>query len=215
MLVFALLFCGALVSTKLYAQDFYQQRNYPQYVQSGYVNDLAHLLSNPDAVLLNRVLPQFEAKTRIKIIVVTVNYLDREENIRNYMFALKKTLGIGNYDQNNYVIFLIAPNDGGRMEIDVAPGLRGIIPDNIYYIVNERVQPYFNAGRVSQGIAEGTLTIAKVADNNLSALSRSQDWRPRQEWNHNQENRPNHSKNDQKARIIQGAIEQFLRNTNR
>lgn len=136
-------------------------QQYPK--ATGYVNDFANLLTREQGVLLNDELIAFEKKTTIEIAVVTVPWLNNQ-SIEDYTRGLAKEWGVGKRDQNNGIVFLIAPKER-KMRIETASGARSILTDSrADQIRDDAVIPRFKAGNMPQGIIDGTHAIMRTFD---------------------------------------------------
>lgn len=150
------LFVTAIVTT-IYAQQ------YPK--ANGFVNDFANLLTHEQGVLLNNELIAFEKKTEIEIAVITVPWLNNQ-SIEDYTQGIAKEWGVGKRNQNNGVVFLIAPKER-KMRIETASGIRAILTNNhTDHIRDNEVLPHFRSGKIAQGIIDGTHAIMNVLDAN-------------------------------------------------
>jgi uncharacterized protein len=149
----ALLFIAT--ATTAYAEQ------YPK--ATGYVNDFAHLLTREQGALLNDELIAFEKKMTIEIAVVTVPGLNNQ-SLEDYARGLAKEWGVGKSNQNNGVVFLIAPKER-KMRIETASGARVILTDSrADQIRDSAVLPRFKAGDMTQGIIDGTHAIMQALD---------------------------------------------------
>ncbi len=143
------------ITTIVHAQQ------YPK--ATGYVNDFANLLTREQGASLNDELATFERKTSIEIAVVTVPWLNNQ-SIEHYARGLAKEWGVGKRNQNNGIIFLIAPKER-KMRIETASGARSILTDTrADQIRDDAVLPRFKAGNMPQGIIDGTHSIMRVLD---------------------------------------------------
>jgi uncharacterized protein len=144
-----------VIATTAHAQQ------YPK--ATGYVNDFANLLTRKQGTSLNNELAAFEKKTTIEIAVVTVPWLNNQ-SIEDYTRGLAKEWGVGKRNQNNGVVFLIAPKER-KMRIETASGARSILTDSrADQIRDEAVIPRFKAGNMPQGIIDGTHAIMRALD---------------------------------------------------
>lgn len=150
----AVLFVVAIATTA-YAQQ------YPK--ATGYVNDFANLLTREQGASLNDELAAFEKKTTIEIAVVTVPWLNNQ-SIEDYTRGLAKEWGVGKRDQNNGVVFLIAPKER-KMRIETASGARVVLTDSrADQIRDQTVLPHFRINNMAQGIIDGTHAIMRTLD---------------------------------------------------
>jgi len=143
------------IATTAHAQQ------YPK--ATGYVNDFANLLTREQGASLNDELVAFEKKTTIEIAVVTVPWLNNQ-SIEDYTKGLAKEWGVGKRNQNNGVVFLIAPKER-KMRIETASGAHSVLTDSrADQIRDEAVIPRFKAGNMPQGIIDGAHAIMRTLD---------------------------------------------------
>lgn len=135
-----------------------------QYPKStGYVNDFANLLTREQGASLNNELVAFEKATAIEIAVVTVPQLNNQ-SIEDYTRGLAKEWGVGKRNQNNGIIFLVAPKER-KMRIETASGARAILTNvRADQIRDQVVLPRFKANNMAQGIIAGTSAIMRTFD---------------------------------------------------
>ncbi|MBI2628378.1 MAG: TPM domain-containing protein [Candidatus Niyogibacteria bacterium] len=157
--VLAVVLLVVAIAMTTYAQQ------YPK--ATGYVNDFANLLTREQGASLNDELAAFEKKTTIEIAVVTVPWLNNQ-SIEDYTQGLAKEWGVGKRDQNNGVVFLIAPKER-KMRIETASGARLILADSrADQIRDDAVISRFKAGNMAQGIIDGTHAIMRALDANAA-----------------------------------------------
>jgi uncharacterized protein len=135
--------------------------DYPKAV--GFVNDFANLLPKEAAEKLNSDLINFEKKTTVEIVVVTVPWLHGTD-IETYTKGLATNWGVGKAGKNNGVVFLIAPKER-KLRIQTASGIRSVLTDSKAENIRDRIiLPRFKTDNMAQGIIEGTQAIMKAID---------------------------------------------------
>ena len=135
--------------------------NYPDFV--GYVNDYAHLLSAPQASILNQELRDFDNRTTIEVALLTVNSIG-SENPQSYAVNLANYWGIGKRDKNNGILFLVAMQSHD-IWIEVGSGLANRFGDSqVQEIVDNVIIPQFRANRPDLGVIEGVHSIINHFD---------------------------------------------------
>ncbi|MEI5990177.1 hypothetical protein A5881_001670 [Enterococcus termitis] len=96
-----------------------------------FVSDNANML---DATVKKKIYDlnkQLAASTNgAQLEVVTVRNLPRGEDIESYANKIFNQLGIGNKDENNGVLYLVALADR-EFRLEVGYGLEGVIPDGV------------------------------------------------------------------------------------
>src|SRR5690349_2722589 len=93
---------------------------------TGYVTDLAGVISPDTKQRLEALATEVEAKTGAQMAVVTVRSLDGRP-IEDYAVDLYKHLGVGHKD-NRGVLLLVAPTEH-RYRFEVGYGLEPVIND--------------------------------------------------------------------------------------
>jgi uncharacterized protein len=90
-----------------------------------------------------------------QIEVVTVNELPAGEDIESYANTVFTQLGIGNKEENNGILYLIAVEDR-KFRLEVGYGLEGLIPDGQAddLINNDEVIDAFKAENYSRGVSQ-------------------------------------------------------------
>ncbi len=132
---------------------------------SGYVTDLANLLSFEDEEKIEKWLWQIESRTKVEIIVVTIS------SIKDYQYAPNATIEsfatglfnkykIGNLPDNNGVLLLIALKDR-KMRIELGDGYDSSRDKDALRIIEKNISPYFKKAQYIQGVTSGVKAIAR------------------------------------------------------
>jgi len=122
---------------------------------TGRVVDDAHILSAPTVQKLDGELADLEKQTGHQVVVATVSDLQGYD-IADYGYQLGRAWGIGRKDQNDGVVFLVAPNDR-KVRIEVGYGLEPVLTDALSSVIlQSKVLPRFREGRMEQGVVDGT-----------------------------------------------------------
>jgi len=128
---------------------------------TGFVNDLANVLSVNDKAALEAKLVQFDKDSSNQISVVTIKSLGGD-TIENYSVKLFEEWKIGQAKKDNGVLLLIAVDDH-QMRIEVGYGLEGALTDAISsQIINNTLKPAFRANDYYGGINQATDQIIAV-----------------------------------------------------
>src|SRR6202140_1081686 len=117
---------------------------------SGYVTDLAGVISPDTKAHLEALCREVEEKTGAQIAVVTVHSLDGE-SVENYAVNLYKQLGVGSKRDNRGVLLLVAP-DEHKYRIEVGYGLEPIINDARAGDAGRAMVPLLRQGSYSAAI---------------------------------------------------------------
>ena len=118
----ALLPCLLLLSLSFCAAEDIKQIH-----PTGYVSDLAGVISPEARTRLEALCAELEQKTGAQMAIVTVQSLEGE-SVENYAVDLFKQLGVGSKKDNRGVLLLVAPNER-KYRIEVGYGLEPVIND--------------------------------------------------------------------------------------
>ncbi len=122
---------------------------------TGRVVDAANIIPDDLEATLTAKLDALEKESSRQLVVATVPSLEGYD-IADYGYRLGRTWAIGQKDQNNGAILLVAPNDR-KVRIEVGYGLEPILTDAFSsVIINTQIIPAFKAGDFPAGIAAGT-----------------------------------------------------------
>ena len=148
--VVAFLAALLLLVTPAHAQEI----DFPAPPENSWFLDQGEFLSDGEELALNRKLQDnFEATGR-PIYVVTLQNLDGS-TIENYGYQLGRTWGVGDAEEDDGVILLIA-RDERKMRIETGYGARVFLPDIVAgRIIRETLTPAFKAGDFAGGIDAG------------------------------------------------------------
>ena len=121
---------------------------------SGRVVDQANILSPAVEADLTARLAAVEQRSGAQIVVATVPSLQGYE-IEDYGYRLGRAWGIGQADNDDGVVFLVAPNER-RVRIEVGYGLEPVLTDAMSSVIlQERVLPRFRDGDIEGGVVAG------------------------------------------------------------
>ncbi len=122
---------------------------------TGRVVDAANIIPDDQEAVLTAKLDALEKESSRQLVVATVPSLEGYD-ISDYGYRLGRAWGIGQKDQNNGSILLVAPNDR-KVRIEVGYGLEPILTDAFSSVViNTQIVPSFKAGDFPGGISAGT-----------------------------------------------------------
>lgn len=142
----------AAMATSCFAQD------YPK--ATGYVNDFDNLLTQEQKQQLISELKDFDVKTTIEIVIVTVPSL-QGYSIEEYAIGLARAWGVGKRDKNNGLVLLVAPNER-KVRVEVGHGLEEVLSNSVASsIVRNDILPEFRAGHMGVGIVNGVRGIMR------------------------------------------------------
>lgn len=125
---------------------------------SGRVVDQAGLLTPEKEAELTTRLEALERDTSDQLVVVTVDSLQGRE-IEDYGYRLGRAWGIGQADENNGALLIVAPNER-KVRIEVGYGLEPILTDGLSaLIIHNEILPAFREGYFERGIEQGVTAI--------------------------------------------------------
>jgi uncharacterized protein len=117
------------------------------------VVDQANIIDDATEAQLTARLDAFEEANQRQFVVVTLDSLQGYD-IADYGYQLGRHWGLGDAENNDGIILLVAPNER-KMRIEVGYGLEAIIPDGLAFEYIEGMKPYFRNDDMSGGIAWG------------------------------------------------------------
>jgi len=148
---------------------------------SGRVVDEAGLLPPPARAALSDRLAAYEQQTGIQLVVATLKSLQGQE-IEEYGIALARQWGIGQKEDDNGVLLIVAPNERA-VRIEVGYGLEGTLTDALTsVIVREDILPAFREGDYARGITQGAEAIMRAAADPATARARTAKQAPSLRW---------------------------------
>lgn len=136
---------------------------YPE-PESGYVTDLADLLTDEEEERIEQWLWQVESKTGVEIVVVTIfSIRDYPEigvsRIEDFARGMFNRYGIGNMPENNGILLVVALHDRkARIELGAAYG--NLRDRDSSQIMDGKIVPSFKRGDYAQGITSGVKALA-------------------------------------------------------
>lgn len=163
-----------------------QEAAKPTLSLTGRVVDAAGIIDPAQRQQLVQKLADFEAKSSDQLVVVTVPSLNGED-IETYSNRLFRAWALGQKQENNGILLVVAPNDR-KVRIEVGYGLEGVMTDALSsIIINGTIIPEFRSGNYSQGIVQGVDGILSVlsgdsvefearAKRNVQTSSDDVDW---------------------------------------
>jgi len=111
----------------LFSASFCAAEDIKKIHSTGYVTDLAGVITPEAKIRLEALCAELEQKTGAQMAIVTVQSLDGE-SVENYAVDLFKQLGVGSKKENRGVLLLVAPNER-KYRIEVGYGLEPVIND--------------------------------------------------------------------------------------
>ena len=117
-----------------------------------YVVDNANMLDNSTKSDILNKGKELEENTGAQFVVVTINSLDGQD-IESYSNDLFNSWGIGNKDNNNGVLLVVAKNDH-KYRLEIGSGLEGTLTDSLCYdLLSKDIKPKFKESKYSEGVS--------------------------------------------------------------
>ncbi|RIV88057.1 methanol dehydrogenase [Aurantiacibacter zhengii] len=114
------------------------------------VVDQANIIDEATEARLTQQLDAFEEANQRQFVIATVDSLQGYD-IADYGYQLGREWGLGDAENNDGIILLVAPNER-RVRVEVGYGLEPIIPDGLAFEYVEGMKDYFRDGNFSGGI---------------------------------------------------------------
>jgi uncharacterized protein len=144
---------------------------------TGYVTDLAGVITTDTKARLEALCYEVEQKTGAQMAIVTVHSLDGD-SVEDYAVNLYKQLGVGSKSDNRGVLLLVVP-DEHKYRVEVGYGLEPVINDARAGDAGRSMVPFLRQGNYSAAIETATWILAKyIADDRSVTLSGQPPTRP-------------------------------------
>ncbi len=156
-LIFVL--CLLILPVAAFSQTF------PQ-AQSSYVNDFANIIDAETERRITQDLVALRTDRGVEMTVVTIDRMSdygARHGIRVFATALFNAWGIGDADQNNGVLFLVAKGDR-EMFISLGSGYPMSYDDRMDRVFDQHVKHHFQAENYALGVEKGVLETIKRTD---------------------------------------------------
>lgn len=164
-----LLLAAAVMLLPAQSGAFAQEAQKPAQALTGRVVDAAGIIDPSVRQQLAQKLADFEAKSSDQVVVVTVPSLNGED-IETYANRLFRAWALGQKQENNGILLVVAPNDR-KVRIEVGYGLEGTMTDALSsVIINGTIIPAFRTGDYSGGISQGVDGILSVLSGDAAEL---------------------------------------------
>lgn len=152
-LAFAGLASAALAASAVAKEEF------PKF--TNYVVDAAGVVPQDAESRINSELEAYDQRSGVQIAVAVIETTG-DASLEDYTIDLAKEWGVGEADNDNGVLLLIAYEDR-RMRIEVGEGIEGELTDlESGRIIREHIRPRLHAGDVGDAILSGTREIRRA-----------------------------------------------------
>lgn len=125
------------------------------------INDFAQLLTNDDTRVIDQALIALHDETGVQGTVVTLEDRARyggTDGLEPFATRLFNHWGVGEAERNDGFMLLVLRDDR-ELRIELGAGYPGAANGAAQAIIDRTILPEFRAGRLSQGIRDGTLAI--------------------------------------------------------
>jgi len=140
--------------------------------ESGYVNDLAHILTDSTRLKLESFLEGFDQSDSTQIAVLTIPTL-KGESIDNFALKVAEKWGLGQKGTDNGALLLIAKAER-KIRIEVGYGLEGRLTDLLAgRIIDNEISPQFKSGNFDQGVVSGIVGMAEAVRGEYKGTGKS------------------------------------------
>lgn len=137
------------------------------------INDFAQLLTNDDTRVIDQALIALHDETGVQGTVVTLEDRARyggTDGLEPFATRLFNDWGVGEAERNDGFMLLVLRDDR-EVRIELGAGYPGAANGAAQAIIDRTILPEFRAGRMSQGIRDGTLAIiSDIARPNAAAM---------------------------------------------
>jgi uncharacterized protein len=148
---------------------------------TGYVNDLAGLISPATELKIERFLRDFERSDSTQLVVLTIDTLDGEA-LDAYSLKVAENWKIGQQGKDNGALLLIAKQER-QMRIEVGYGLEGRLTDLLAgRIIDREIKPRFQAGDFEGGIIAGVTSMAEAVRGEYQGSGTTRHKKKRNPW---------------------------------
>src|SRR6266436_1808352 len=153
----------ALHCLLLFSTSFCAAEDVKKIHPSGYVSDLAGVISPEAKTRLEALCAAVEQKTGAQMAIVTVQSLGGE-SVESYAVDLYKQLGVGGKKDHRGVLLLVAPNER-KYRIEVGYGVEPVINDARAGDAGRAMVPYLRQSDYGKAAEVGAWQLAKyIAD---------------------------------------------------
>src|ERR1700694_3884618 len=154
----------------LFSASFCAAEDVKKIHPTGYVSDLAGVITPEARTRLEALCAEVEQKTGAQLAIVTVQSLEGE-SVENYAVNLFKQLGVGSKKDNRGVLLLVAPSER-KYRIEGGYGLEPVINDARAGDAGRAMVPFLRQGDYGNAAEAAAWQLAKyIADDAGVTLS--------------------------------------------
>jgi uncharacterized protein len=148
---------------------------------TGYVNDLADVLSAQTEQKIERFLRDFEQSDSTQLMVLTIASLEGE-SLEEYSLRVAESWKIGQKGKDNGALLLIAKQER-KIRIEVGYGLEGNLTDLLTgRIIDQEISPRFKTGDFDGGVIAGVVGMAEAVRGEYKGTGSTTKKKKRGSW---------------------------------
>jgi len=148
---------------------------------TGYVNDLAGILSAQTELKIERFLRDFEQSDSTQLTVLTIDSLEGE-SLEDYSLRVTESWKVGQKGKDNGALLLIAKQEH-KIRIEVGYGLEGRLTDLLSgRIIDQEISPRFKAGDYDGGVIAGVVAMAEAVRGEYQGSGSTVQKKKRNPW---------------------------------
>jgi uncharacterized protein len=148
---------------------------------TGYVNDLAGVISPEIELKIENFLQEFEASDSTQLVILTIGSLEGD-SLEEYSLRVAESWKIGQKEKDNGALLLIAKQER-KVRIEVGYGLEGKLTDLLAgRIIDQEITPYFKAGDYDAGVIAGISSMAEAVRGEYKGTGRTAKKKKRSSW---------------------------------
>ncbi len=170
--IFCLLFVVCIFIFFASAQP-QEGKGYPASVDS-YVNDFANVLTEQHADGIHKLFKSVRQQTGIEAVVVTVHSIEEyqaaDTTIESFATNLFNEWGVGNKEENNGVLILVAVKDR-KCRIELGGGYANRYDSDMKQVIDKQMIPLFKADEYSKALYEGAQGVIEQLTREVSWFS--------------------------------------------
>jgi uncharacterized protein len=128
---------------------------------TGYITDLADMISPATEQQLTRVLQSIDQTDSTQIVILTIPSLEGED-VEGFSIRVVDNWKIGQKGSDNGLLLLVSKQER-KVRIEVGRGLEGVMTDlKAGRIIDQIITPQFKQSRFDQGFKDGIVAIVQT-----------------------------------------------------
>lgn len=148
---------------------------------TGYVNDLADVISPGTELKIESFLRGFESSDSTQLVILTIDSL-QGESLEEYSLSVAEIWKIGQKGKDNGALLLISKQEQ-KIRIEVGYGLEGKLTDLLAgRIIDNEIKPRFQAGDFDGGVIAGVTSMANAVRGEYQGTASTGHKKKRNPW---------------------------------